>query len=67
MRDTLLRAAVTTLVLSVTVVLGGASVSAADSGSAQVAGVSTVAAPQDPIWGSVTVTTGSPDEDPIWG
>jgi hypothetical protein len=34
----------------------GASVSAAASGSAQVAWVPTVAAPQDPIWGSVTVT-----------
>ncbi|MEV7071788.1 hypothetical protein ACIQJT_16670 [Streptomyces sp. NPDC091972] len=53
MRDNLLRAVVATLVLSVTVVLGGASVSAA--------------APQDPIWGSVTLTTDSPDEDPIWG
>jgi len=67
MRDNLLRAAVAALVLSVTVVLGGASVPAAASGAAQVDGVSTVAAPQDPIWGSVTLTTDSPDEDPIWG
>lgn len=67
MRDNLLRAAVATLVLSATVVLGGAGVSVAGSGAGQVAGVSTVAAPQDPIWGSVTLTTDSPDEDPIWG